>query len=285
MAETTPVVTYLSSSNRRVSRRNRQVKVGHSVVVRHFGNKRGPCPPVGRTNGDEVVPCSWRRGGPMLVAERWSHARGGVTLKAPPDHRCWFDRAATMHTATRGGIDWGVVNRDDSGGAEGGSSGPSVAEGRDQSREREDSSVDALTGVYLRGAGFVELERDMARARRSQQPFVLAFVVVIGLNAISDSRGHAAGDRMLLEVANTLRATLRSYDLVFRYGGDEFVCAIAGLNLADATTRLALVNAALVEAPEYGSVMVGFAELQPDDGPHGLVARADNALYRERQQQ
>jgi diguanylate cyclase (GGDEF)-like protein len=221
----------------------------------------------------------------MLVAERWSHDGGGVTLKALPDHRFWFARAATMHTATRGGIDWGVVNKDDSGEAEGGSSGPSVAEGRDQSREREDSSVDALTGVYLRGAGFVELERDMARARRSQQPFVLAFVVVVGLNAISDSRGHAAGDRMLLEVANTLRATLRSYDLVFRYGGDEFVCAIAGLNLADATTRLALVNAALAEAPEYGSVMVGFAELQPDDGPHGLVARADNALYREREQQ
>ena len=226
-----------------------------------------------------------RKGGPMLVAERWSHDGGGVTLKAPPDHRFWFARAATMHTATRGGIDWGVVNKDDSGEAEGGSSGPSVAEGRDQSREREDSSVDALTGVYLRGAGFVELERDMARARRSQQPFVLAFVVVVGLNAISDSRGHAAGDRMLLEVANTLRATLRSYDLVFRYGGDEFVCAIAGLNLADAMTRLALVNAALAEAPEYGSVMVGFAELQPDDGPHGLVARADNALYREREQQ
>ena len=58
MAETTPVVTYLSSSNRRVSRRNRQVKVGHSVVVRHFGNKRGPCRPVGRTNGDEVITCS-----------------------------------------------------------------------------------------------------------------------------------------------------------------------------------------------------------------------------------
>jgi diguanylate cyclase (GGDEF)-like protein/PAS domain S-box-containing protein len=152
-------------------------------------------------------------------------------------------------------------------------------------REREYAALDDLTGVYLRAAGFVELEREMARARRREQPLVLAFVDVDHLKAINDSRGHAAGDRMLLEVANTLRATLRSYDLIIRYGGDEFVCVISGLNMADATNRLALVNAALAEAPEHGSVTVGLAKLRADDSPEDFVARADAALYRERHQQ
>jgi PleD family two-component response regulator len=53
--------------------------------------------------------------------------------------------------------------------------------------------------------------------------------------------------------------------------------------MADATRRVALVNAALQEAPEPGSVTVGLAELQPGDSLEDLLARADAALYRERQ--
>jgi diguanylate cyclase (GGDEF)-like protein len=114
------------------------------------------------------------------------------------------------------------------------------------------------------------------------EPLVLAFVDVDGLKAINDARGHAAGDRTLCDVVKVLRAHLRSHDLIVRYGGDEFVCALSGLNMADATQRVALVNAALQEAPEPGSVTVGLAELQPDDSLENLLARADAALYRER---
>ena len=87
---------------------------------------------------------------------------------------------------------------------------------------------------------------------------------------------------MLHQVAETLGAKLRSYDLIIRYGGDEFVCAIPGVSIADATNRLLLVNAALAEAPERGSVTFGLAELWSDDSSDDLVARADAALYRER---
>jgi diguanylate cyclase (GGDEF)-like protein len=152
-------------------------------------------------------------------------------------------------------------------------------------REREAASIDDLTGVYLRGAGLVELEREIARARRTNQQLVLAFVDVDRLKAINDSLGHAAGDRLLTQVAGTVRAKLRSYDLIVRYGGDEFVCAISGMNMADASERLALVNAALAESPAHGSVTVGLAELQPDDSPEALVARADAELYRERREE
>jgi diguanylate cyclase (GGDEF)-like protein len=151
--------------------------------------------------------------------------------------------------------------------------------------DRRVASVDSLTGTYLRGAGVTELARDMARASRSEQPLVVAFVDVDHLKEINDLRGHAAGDRMLIAVADTLKEKLRSYDLIIRYGGDEFVCAISGLDLAEAMERLALVNQALADRPEGGSVTLGFAELRPEDSLESLVARADAALYRTRQRQ
>ena len=152
-------------------------------------------------------------------------------------------------------------------------------------REREFASLDGLTGVYLRGAGFAELEHEVERARRTQQPLVLAFIDVDHLKEVNDSRGHAAGDRTLREVAHTLRASLRPYDVILRYGGDEFVCALAGIDLPAASKRLALVNAALAQAPEHSSVAIGLAELRPGDSVEALVARADTALLTERHRQ
>jgi predicted signal transduction protein with EAL and GGDEF domain len=55
---------------------------------------------------------------------------------------------------------------------------------------------------------------------------VVAFVDVDGLKRVNDTEGHLAGDALLIAVADSLRACLRSYDLVMRFGGDEFVCAL-----------------------------------------------------------
>ena len=110
----------------------------------------------------------------------------------------------------------------------------------------------------------------------------LAFVDVDHLKTINDTHGHAAGDRMLVEVARMLNVNLRSYDLVIRYGGDEFVCVLAGMTEAEAVARLQLVNAALAAAPEHGSVTVGVAQLRSDEGVDSVVARADAALYEQR---
>ena len=121
--------------------------------------------------------------------------------------------------------------------------------------------------MYLPAAALVELEREMARARLTELALVLAFVDVERLKAINGSHGHAAGDRMLLEVAETLGSRVRSYDLLYPPGGDAFIWAFSGLDMASVTERLALVNAALADAPEPGLVRFGLAELRPGDLP------------------
>ena len=127
------------------------------------------------------------------------------------------------------------------------------------------------------------MQREMTSATRTNKPLILAFIDVDHLKEINDANGHAAGDQMLLQVAETLRANLRPRDLLIRYGGDEFICAISGLEMADAAKWSGRVNAALATTSERGSVTVGFAELQTHDSLEDLVARADAALYRERQ--
>jgi diguanylate cyclase (GGDEF)-like protein len=152
-------------------------------------------------------------------------------------------------------------------------------------RERERDSRDPLTGARLRGAGTLEMQREVARASRTGQPMSLAFVDVDHLKTINDTHGHAAGDRMLVEVAGMLRSHLRSYDLVIRYGGDEFVCVLAGMRRQEAEARLEHVNAALATAPEHGSVTVGVVDLRPDESVESVVSRADVALYEKRRAQ
>lgn len=149
-------------------------------------------------------------------------------------------------------------------------------------RDRKVSSLDDLTQAYRRDAGILELEREMARAKRTKQPLTLAFVDVDDLKRTNDSLGHAAGDRLLRETAETIRAHLRSYDLVIRFGGDEFVCAVLGLTMAETAARFSLVNKDLA-ARQQASITVGLTELEADDAVEALVARADEAMYGERQ--
>lgn len=145
------------------------------------------------------------------------------------------------------------------------------------------ATVDDVRGVYLRDAGLLAMEREIARVIRARQPLVLAFVEVEHLQAINDSRGQTAGHRILLDVASTLRTNLRSYDLIIRYGEDEFICVIPGMHIAEAPKCFGFIKTALEEAPGHGSVSIGFAELQPDDSAELLVARAATARHRERQ--
>lgn len=148
-------------------------------------------------------------------------------------------------------------------------------------RERAVFLVDELTGAHRREAGIMELEREINRAKRTNKPFVLAFIDVDGLKTRNDSFGHAAGDQLLRQVADTIRGHVRSYDMIVRYGGDEFLCGLLDMDIAAATDRFASVNADL--ATIHGaSISLGLARLVADESLENLIGRADQALFRER---
>lgn len=150
-------------------------------------------------------------------------------------------------------------------------------------RDRRQASLDGLTGVYNREAGMLQLGRDMARASRTGQQMVIAFLDVDRLKAINDQHGHAAGDRALTTVADTLTATLRPYDLIIRYGGDEFLCTMDGLDVHAARHRFDHINELLASSTARVSVSAGIAQPALGESLDSVIARADADLYQQRQ--
>ncbi len=159
-----------------------------------------------------------------------------------------------------------------------------LAAASDRALAREDrkvSSIDELTRAHRRDAGTVELTREIARGKRTQSGYVLAFVDLDDLKGTNDSLGHAAGDQLLRRTVASIRTHLRSYDLIVRFGGDEFVCGLSDMTVAAAAIRFSLVNAHLAEAGST-SISVGITELREDDLLEDLVMRADEAMYQRR---
>ena len=147
--------------------------------------------------------------------------------------------------------------------------------------DRADGILDELTGAYRRRPGMHELRRQIIEARRREVPFVLAFADVDGLKATNDAGGHDAGDELLRQVAHRLREVVRAYDVLVRYGGDEFLCGLVDATLAEATKRFDRVNERLAEH-EGASITVGIAELSAGESLRDVITRADALMYRER---
>jgi diguanylate cyclase (GGDEF)-like protein len=143
------------------------------------------------------------------------------------------------------------------------------------------AGIDDLTGTLCRRRGFPALQHEIDRCRRSKTSLVISFVDVDGLKRVNDTRGHLAGDKLLREVAANLRASLRSYDVVMRFGGDEFVYCSAGATLSDTVARFEKLRDSLAHI-NGDSVSAGFAELGPNDTLDTMIAGADADLYERR---
>ena len=144
--------------------------------------------------------------------------------------------------------------------------------------EREADEVDALTGARRRAPGFVDVQREIDRARRGDGRLIAAYVDVDGLKATNDSEGHHAGDVRLKRIVGVLQASLRAYEPIIRVGGDEFVCTISDTTIDQVRARFEEITAELGLRPENGSITVGFAELALGDAPMDLIDRADRGL-------
>ncbi len=145
------------------------------------------------------------------------------------------------------------------------------------------ATVDDLTGVLRRGAGLVALERDIARVRRSGTAMLtVAFIDIDGLKDVNDTLGHVHGDELLRAVSRALVDGVRGQDLVFRYGGDEFVCIFPDARALAVRLRLGRIRDQVSERVGRRAFSFGTADLEPDDNAETLLGRADANLYERR---
>ena len=145
------------------------------------------------------------------------------------------------------------------------------------------ADVDDLTGALRRGSGISALQREIARARRvPSSGVVVAFVDVDGLKHVNDTLGHPAGDQLLRDVVAAMRQRVRPYDLVFRYGGDEFVCVLVDVSLEQAQRTMDDILDNVRRNTDGHTFSAGFALVAADDTAESVLARADSALYQAR---
>jgi diguanylate cyclase (GGDEF)-like protein len=154
-----------------------------------------------------------------------------------------------------------------------------AAEDREQAaRDREHAGIDELTGARRRGVGLEEAQREIERARRTHGRLVAAFVDVDDMKSVNDEHGHSVGDQLLHDVAAGLAGRMRSYDLVVRVGGDEFLCVLPDVTQGEAQRRFDEFVVELQDGPAPRTVSVGVSELRDGDALGDLIDRADRDL-------
>jgi diguanylate cyclase (GGDEF)-like protein len=142
--------------------------------------------------------------------------------------------------------------------------------------ERLRSEVARLSGLANRRAWHDQLVRELARARRFQEPLSLALLDLDRFKSYNDTHGHRAGDGVLVEAARAWRRELRDIDLLCRWGGDEFVLLLPNCSRGDADAVVARVARA---TPRGQTCAVGVVCWNRRDTPEALVERADAAMY------
>jgi diguanylate cyclase len=166
----------------------------------------------------------------------------------------------------------------------------STALARMGERQRRLSRRESLTGCFNRRAFYELFPREVERARRLGQGVALVFVDLDHFKRVNDRHGHETGDRVLQQLAARLRGIIRETDLLFRWGGEEFVILLPHTAATEAPALAERIRASVAERPFFThdshpgvsmTVSVGVAgERGGPIEPDALLARADAACYR-----
>ncbi|MHB8368430.1 MAG: diguanylate cyclase domain-containing protein [Leptospirales bacterium] len=146
---------------------------------------------------------------------------------------------------------------------------------------------DRLTGLHNRKGLIDFLKKELPEALEKGATLGVLFIDLDGFKEVNDRNGHAAGDRVLIEVARRFGEVIRQEDLLARLGGDEFVVCLPGLGSPERAEQLALRLIDSLDPPFFPPVGKGILScsvgvaLFPGDGktPAEIVAAADMAMY------
>jgi diguanylate cyclase (GGDEF)-like protein len=154
---------------------------------------------------------------------------------------------------------------------------------------REQAMHDPLTQLLNRRATLDFLLTELSRATRDLKPLTVMMVDIDHFKSVNDRYGHPAGDGVLCEVSRRLRASLRAYDIVGRFGGEEFLVVAPGCDISPGLMRAERLREVVCSQPVTlkdlsinVTVSVGVAS-SPEPKPQDLEAMlsaADKALYR-----
>jgi len=148
---------------------------------------------------------------------------------------------------------------------------------------------DHLTTILNRHAAIERITEELARSRRSDKIYCVALCDIDNFKKINDTYGHASGDEVLRRFASRLKSTLRSYDVLGRFGGEEFLVALQ-LKPEEATASFERLRSVIADTPiPSGSQLIpvtmscGVCLLWPEEPvpPMDVILHAaDTALYR-----
>src|SRR5450830_1895720 len=144
---------------------------------------------------------------------------------------------------------------------------------------REQATRDELTGFFNRRMMDEMVPRELQRAARYHRDVSLAMLDLDGFKAVNDNLGHNEGDRLLRVFAGCIRKIARASDLVYRYGGDEFLLLMPETTREQADELLKRLDGAICPELTHVTFSAGIASHVSDASAEDLVKLADDRMY------
>lgn len=147
-------------------------------------------------------------------------------------------------------------------------------------------ATDHLTGVWNRNGMILQLQQEHERMARNGDPCCICMMDLDFFKQVNDTHGHCVGDMVLHTASQFIKAQLRKYDSIFRFGGEEFLICLPGIAEEDAVLTLDRLREALAQLPIaiegkealHITASFGLASMAVDESAEDTIQKADHAL-------